>query len=110
MAAVDERQGKISDIQTRPFGDVKRGYTYFEENDVLFAKITPCMENGKAAIASRSNLRLWFWLFTEFHVLRTDPDIMPEWIYYFIRRGQFRQEAKTSSAVRLETEGTTGFF
>ena len=95
MAAVDDRQGKIIDLQTRPFGEIKRGYTYFEENDVLFAKITPCMENGKAAIA-RELINGFGFGSTEFHVLRPHNGYLPEWIYYFVRREPFRQEAKTN--------------
>lgn len=94
MAAVDEREGRIMDLQARPFGEVKRGYTYFEENDVLFAKITPCMENGKVAIA-RGLINGFGFGSTEFHVLRPTNRILPEWIYYFVRREAFRQEAKT---------------
>lgn len=94
MAAVDDREGRITDLQTRPFGEIKRGYTYFEENDVLFAKITPCMENGKAAVARGLISRFGFGS-TEFHVLRPTNRILPEWIYYFVRREAFRQEAKT---------------
>ncbi|MDD5368043.1 MAG: restriction endonuclease subunit S [Anaerolineaceae bacterium] len=94
MASVDEREGRIADLRIRSFGEIKRGYTYFEENDVLFAKITPCMENGKAAIACGLNNGFGFGS-TEFHVLRPHPGILPEWIYYFIRRETFRQEAKT---------------
>jgi type I restriction enzyme S subunit len=51
MAAVDEERGVIAELQAKPYSDVKRGYTYFEERDVLFAKITPSMQNGKSAIA-----------------------------------------------------------
>jgi type I restriction enzyme S subunit len=94
MAAVEEREGKITDLQIRPFGEIKRGYTYFEENDVLFAKITPCMENGKAAVA-RGLINGFGFGSTEFHVLRPTNRILPEWIYYFVRRETFRQEAKT---------------
>jgi len=94
MAAVDDREGLITDLQTRPFSEVKRGYTYFEENDVLFAKITPCMENGKSAVA-RGLINGYGFGSTEFHVLRPTNRILPEWIYYFIRREAFRQEAKT---------------
>jgi type I restriction enzyme, S subunit len=94
MAAVDEREGKISDLQIRSFGEIKRGYTYFEENDVLFAKITPCMENGKAAVA-RGLINGFGFGSTEFHVLRPMNSVHPEWINYFIRREVFRQEAKT---------------
>ena len=50
MPAVDEASGAIASAGTRPFGEVKRGFTYFAEGDVIFAKITPCMQNGKAAI------------------------------------------------------------
>jgi type I restriction enzyme, S subunit len=94
MAAVDDREGKISDLQSRLFGEIKRGYTYFEEDDVLFAKITPSMENGKAAIA-RGLINGFGFGTTEFHVLRPHAGILPEWIYYFIRQEVFRQEAKT---------------
>lgn len=94
MTAVEEREGKITDLQIRPFGEIKRGYTYFEENDVLFAKITPCMENGKVAVA-RGLINGFGFGSTEFHVLRPTNRILPEWIYYFVRRETFRQEAKT---------------
>jgi type I restriction enzyme S subunit len=50
MSAVDEASGTISKLELRTFGEVAKGYTSFREGDVLFAKVTPCMENGKAAI------------------------------------------------------------
>ena len=46
MSAVSE-DGHLLDILDEEYGKVKKGFTYFENNDVLFAKITPCMENGK---------------------------------------------------------------
>ncbi len=93
MQAVDDVKGRIVDMQTRSFGEVKRGYTYFEEGDILFAKITPSMENGKAAIAR--DLVDGFGLgTTEFHVFRPSESIMPDWIFYYIRRHTFRMEAK----------------
>ena len=51
MPSVDETSGTIANPLEKSFGEVKKGYTYFEENDVLFAKITPCMQNGKHVIA-----------------------------------------------------------
>ncbi|MDH1169164.1 restriction endonuclease subunit S [Pantoea agglomerans] len=36
--------------ETRKWKDVKKGFTQFANNDVIFAKITPCFENGKAAV------------------------------------------------------------
>jgi len=69
MSAVDADLGVISLPETRPFSVVKTGYKPFEENDVLFAKITPWMENGKSAVA-RGLLKNIGFGSTEFHVLR----------------------------------------
>lgn len=93
MAAVDEVAGDIRDKQSRTFGEVKKGYTHFREGDVLFAKITPCMENGKAAVARDLIGGLGFGS-TEFHVLRSKESVLPEWLYYFVRRESFRKKAK----------------
>jgi len=46
MASVSVN-GEIDTSDIRKYKEVKKGFTYFYENDVLFAKITPCMENGK---------------------------------------------------------------
>lgn len=93
MAAVDEITGTIKDVQVRRFSEVKKGYTYFKNDDVLFAKITPCMENGKAVIASNLTNGLGFGS-TEFHVLRSNGEVLPEWLFYFVRQPSFRREAK----------------
>lgn len=93
MAAVDERAGVISAHQRRPYSEVKKGYTHFVDGDVLFAKITPCMENGKAAIA-RGLVGGNGFGSTEFHTLRGNGAVLPEWLFYFIRREAFRAEAK----------------
>ncbi len=85
MAAVDEGQGVIVGSMLRPFGEVRKGYTYFQEGDVLFAKITPCMQNGKHAIA-RGLLGSYGFGTTEFHVIRPRNGILPEWVHFFVRR------------------------
>ncbi|MEO0005564.1 MAG: restriction endonuclease subunit S, partial [candidate division WOR-3 bacterium] len=93
MAAVDEKTGSILNAETVPYNKVAKGYTYFEENDVLFAKITPCMQNGKHAIARGLIDGIGFGS-TEFHVLRPKKDkVIPEWIWYFIRQPCFLREA-----------------
>ena len=66
MANLDETFG-ISPITSR-FSEHKKGYTYFENGDILLAKITPCFENGKSAIAKLST-QIGHGS-TEFHVLR----------------------------------------
>ncbi len=101
MAAVDEISGTIADSQVRSFKDVKKSYTHFIDDDVLFAKITPCMENGKAAIAKNLHGGLGFGS-TEFHVLRSKGEVLPDWLFYFVRQPRFRTEAK------LNFTGTAG--
>ena len=93
MAAVSEVSGTIESATLRRYAEVKKGYTAFSDADVLFAKITPCMENGKAALASGLAGGRGFGS-TEFHVLRARRSVLPEWIYYFVRRETFRREAK----------------
>ncbi len=93
MSAVDEEDGTIVAAEEKPFALVRQGYTYFEEGDVLFAKITPCMENGKAAIARGLRDGIGFGS-TEFHVLRPRGSVISEWIWLFVRREPFREAAR----------------
>ncbi len=93
MRAVDEYDQEIKTPEIRKIKEVENGYTYFGENDVLFAKITPCMENGKVAIARNLKNMIGFGT-TEFHVIRVLSDVLPEWIYQIIRQPKFREEAK----------------
>ena len=92
MEAVDAISGTVADARVRPYGEIKRGYTYFENGDVLFAKITPCMQNGKHFIASELLDGMGFGT-TEFHVIRPSADITAEWIHYFIRQPVLLKEA-----------------
>ena len=84
MSDVSE-SGRWVNHQSRQFGDVSRGYTYFEEGDVLFAKITPCMENGKGCYPRNLVNGIGF-ASTEFHVMRAkdnaDPGFMYQWSIY----------------------------
>jgi type I restriction enzyme S subunit len=93
MDAVDEATAEISKFRTRPYKEVARGYTSFTENDVLLAKITPCMENGKCAIARGLHNGIGFGS-TEFHVVRGSSQILPEWIYYYWRLPKTRRVAE----------------
>lgn len=92
MSAVDEILGKITEPEVRLYKDVSSGYTAFLEGDVLFAKITPSMENGKAAIAANLVNGIGFGS-TEFHVLRPNAVVLAEWIFAFIRQPIFRDAA-----------------
>ncbi|QIR94364.1 restriction endonuclease subunit S [Vibrio alginolyticus] len=95
MAAVDENQGIIAQPEIRSLAEVAKGYTSFRENDVLFAKVTPCMENGKAAIARNLSSGLGFGS-TEFHVLRPNAAILPEYLFSFVRQKAFRDRAASA--------------
>ena len=93
MKNVDDKQGVIKIRDERSLGVVRKGYTFFKNNDVIFAKITPCMENGKIAIGTNLQNGIGF-ASTEFHVLRPHDEVLPEWIHYFLRNTSFRNEAK----------------
>ncbi|MBU9406241.1 restriction endonuclease subunit S [Burkholderia multivorans] len=96
MAAVDERLAAITVPEVRPYAKVQKGYTAFVEGDVLFAKVTPCMENGKAAVASNLVGCIGFGS-TEFHVLRPDTRlILADYLLHFVRQPQFREQAKAA--------------
>src|ERR1035441_8307283 len=93
MPAVSETEGVILDHDTKPFSDVAKGYTRFREQDVIFAKITPCMENGKSAIAT--DLHGGFACgSTEFHVLRSNGAVLPAYLWRFVRQESFRKDAE----------------
>lgn len=91
MAAVTE-QGRLENQQLRPLADVAKGYTYFERGDVLMAKITPCMENGKAALVDDLVTGRGFGS-TEFHVLRPRAGVDARFVFYLIWNQRFREEA-----------------
>src|ERR1041385_4362464 len=93
MPAVDETLGAISKPDLRPFSKVRKGYTAFRDGDVIMAKITPCMENGKAAIARGLQNDIGFGS-TEFHVLRSNGTVLPEYVYHCIRQEAFRRAAE----------------
>jgi type I restriction enzyme S subunit len=92
MAAVQAGSGRMEVSKTKHFSTVKKGYTPFKENDVLFAKITPCMENGKMGVVPKLTNGLGFGS-TEFHVLRPNEGIDPHYVYYFVSSEDFRREA-----------------
>ncbi|MBI5712276.1 MAG: restriction endonuclease subunit S [Chloroflexi bacterium] len=95
MAAIDAEGGYIATPQVKKLKEVRKGFTPFVNNDVIFARITPCMENGKAAIARDLENGLGFGS-TEFHVMRPTERVLSEWVFYFIRQQSFRNEAKAN--------------
>lgn len=84
-------------VYTKTKGDPvslkNKGLTPFKENDILFAKITPCMENGKGCIARGLHNGLGLGS-TEFHVLRPKVDSDLYFCYYITKSSFFRHEAE----------------
>lgn len=93
MTMVNERSGSIIRLEERPFSKVKKGYTYFEKDDILFAKITPCMENGNTVIAE-GLLNGFGFGSTEFYVIRPSKAVSNKYMYYLLRSPKFRSQAK----------------
>lgn len=92
MPSVSE-EGYLLDVADEEYGKVKKGFTYFEDDDVLFAKITPCMENGKGAIAHSLTNGIGMGS-TEFHVLRPIEGVSnPYWLHALTRLPLFRKDA-----------------
>lgn len=88
MAAVSE-EGRIENSYIRVYSEVQKGYTSFVENDVIVAKITPCFENGKAALAKGLKNGIAFGS-TEFHVFRAKKVCLPEFLFLQLCRDEIR--------------------
>ena len=107
MANVSD-DGNIITREEKKYGEVKNGFTYFSEGDVLFAKITPCMENGKGAIADKLTNGIGFGS-TEFHVLRPINYTTRSWLLFLLRNKNLRLSAEknmTGSAGQKRVPGS----
>jgi len=103
MAAVEEKSGRFSLSETREYEKVKKGYTQFVNGDLIFAKITPCMENGKVAVVENLQNGIGFGS-TEFHVSRLTSLTSRKYLFYYFVQEKFRRDARqnmTGSAGQL---------
>jgi type I restriction enzyme, S subunit len=94
MAAVEAESGKLDASELVQYGSIKgRSLTPFQENDVLFAKVTPCMENGKIALARglQGGRAMGS---TELFVLRSRGIIDPAYLMYFLLQKSIRETAE----------------
>ncbi len=101
MADLNENQIDFIPTQVKPLGEVIKGYTYFKDDDVLLAKVTPCFENGKAGIAKNLVNGIGFGS-SEYFVIRPNQNILSTWIYLNIITDYFREKGK------LNMTGTGG--
>ncbi|MEN8220158.1 MAG: restriction endonuclease subunit S [Pseudomonadota bacterium] len=81
-------KGDIKLSETRLAYTVINGYTYFREQDVIIAKITPCFENGKGAVCNGLKNGIGFGT-TEFHVIRPHKNMRPNFIFYLTHSHHF---------------------
>ncbi|EIO3707239.1 restriction endonuclease subunit S [Vibrio parahaemolyticus] len=101
MADVSE-SAKLMNTTNRLYGEVKKGFTSFQDNDVLVAKITPCFENGKGALVSNLTNGIGFGS-TEFHVIRVkEQKGCPEFIHHITTTHNFRVKGE------MNMTGTAG--
>ena len=81
--------GGIEPQLEKELSEVNNGYTFFANNDIVIAKITPCFENGKGALAKNLTNTIAFGT-TELHVLRSKKSILPEFLFYLSISYPFR--------------------
>ena len=93
MRAVGVEGSGLVAPETRPYGEVKRGFTAFRPGDVIMAKITPCMENGKTTLVPEVPSGVCFGS-TEFHVIRPEAGINGKWIEQFLLQHETRRDAQ----------------
>jgi len=101
MADVNENEMYFNAKETRELDGVFKGYTYFQNDDVLLAKVTPCFENGKASLANHLTNGIGFGS-SEFYVFRASEKILPAWIFHNVTTDRFKNEGK------LKMTGTGG--
>ena len=95
MANLNTFDATFAPTESRKLADVLSGFTYFKDNDILLAKITPCFENGKAAIARNLTNGIGFGS-TEYIVIRANTSLVyPEWIFYHINTPEFIDGGKS---------------
>lgn len=89
MEAVGEFGGLNLD-QSCQIGDIAGGYTEFQDGDIVVAKITPCFENGKGALATGLLNGAAFGT-TELHVLRPLSTLDRRFLFYLTISSVYRE-------------------
>lgn len=90
MSAVSEISKTIKHEETRAYSEVKKGYTPIKSGDLIVAKITPCYENGKQAIATVSTK--FAYGSTEFHTFRSCNKELVTLLHYYLQTKKVMRE------------------
>ncbi len=87
MSAIGD-EGELDLERLEVASELTGSYSFFEDGDVLMAKVTPCFENGKGAVASGTVFGFGF-ATTEVTVLRPKRDLLAEFLYYLLHTSTF---------------------
>ena len=109
MSDLSARQGEVIPKQERPLETVIKGYTYFAERDVIVAKITPCFENGKMGVIGKLKNGIGFGS-TEYYVLRTNADVLPEFLFASLCHPQFITQGEANMSGSAGQQRVTKSF
>ncbi|KKO20615.1 MAG: restriction endonuclease subunit S [Candidatus Brocadia sp.] len=109
MKLVEEEKNIFYLTEFRKYKDVKKGFTPFTNGDVIFAKITPCMENGKCVVLHDLKNEVGFGS-TEFHVSRPRECVIAKYIFYSIIQQQFRRIAESNMTGSVGQKRVTTLF
>ncbi|MCI5156904.1 MAG: restriction endonuclease subunit S [Candidatus Electrothrix sp. AUS1_2] len=94
MASVSN-EGFVENKVDRKVKELKKGsYKFFQENDIVIAKITPCMENGKCAIVRDLTNGFGFGS-SEFHIIHLSDKVLPEYVFSILNTKRIREIAET---------------
>ena len=85
------------------------GLTYFEKNDILLAKITPCFENGKGAYLDQLKTEMGFGT-TELHVIRSKDNTTQCFLSYVLRSYMFKELATINMIGTAGQKRVSSFF
>mgnify|MGYP000863122420 CR=1 FL=1 len=93
MASLSAETAGVTSTEDRLYREVSKGFTPFQTGDILFAKITPCFENGKIAQALIPHINGFG--STEFHVVRPKPELLDgRYLHHFLRQGHIRVQGE----------------
>jgi type I restriction enzyme, S subunit len=100
MKRVSEIVNRIDVSEVKTFSEVRKGFTPMIDGDVIFAKITPCMENGKIAVVHSLKNGIAFGS-TEFHVFRCKESVLNTYVFHFLvqERTRYTAEENMTGAV-----------
>ena len=90
MDHLGELESHFTAKEDRQLSSVYKGYTYFCDNDVIIAKITPCFENGKMGVVSGMTNGVGFGS-SEFVPIRGQGKTLPKYLFYYLLRNDFRE-------------------